>query len=122
MKKFFMSKKYYKIKSYIFLHLIILQLSLGGVLSKFASKHEFLSFEFCLFYGLMIVNLGIYAILWQQIIKRIPLTTAFCNKAVSIIWGMMWGVLLFQEIITWNMILGALIVTVGVVLVVKSDG
>ncbi len=110
------------IKNYVFLHIIIFLLSLGGILSKTASTRDFLSFEFLFFYGLMIFNLGLYAVLWQQMIKRIPLTTAFCNKAVSIIWGMLWGILFFHEIITWNMILGAVIVIIGVILVVRSDG
>lgn len=91
-------------------------------MSKFASKTDFLSFNFCLLYGLMIINLGVYAILWQQIIKKLPLTTAFCNKAVSVIWGIVWGIFIFSETISWNMILGAIIVLVGVILVVKSDG
>ncbi|MBE6737525.1 MAG: transporter [Ruminococcaceae bacterium] len=120
MKKLFSKLSAYKY--YFFLHLIIFQLSFGGVLSKFASKTAFLSIEFCLLYGLMLINLGVYAILWQQIIKKLPLTSAFCNKAVSIIWGMLWGVMIFAETISWNMIVGAIIVLVGVVLVVKSDG
>ncbi len=114
-------KKYSGILKYLFLHLVIFQLSIGGILSKHAAAQDFLSFDFCLYYGLMIVNLGVYAILWQQIIKKIPLTTAFCNKSVSIIWGMMWGAFLFHETITWNMIVGAVIVVAGVLLVVKSD-
>ena len=114
-------ERYGNILKYILLHIVILQSSFSGVLSKYASGYEFLSFHFLLFYGLMIVNLGVYAILWQQIIKKIPLTTAFCNKSVSIIWGMLFGAFLFQEVITWNMIVGAVIVVAGVILVVKSD-
>ena len=68
-----------------------------------------------------ILALGIYAIVWQQLLKHISLTTAFCNKAVTIIWGMLWGVLIFSETITWNMIVGAVIVIAGVVMVVKAD-
>lgn len=115
------NKKYNKVSSYVFLHAILFQLSLGGILSKFASQQKFLSFPFIALYGLMILNLGIYAILWQQVIKRMPLTTAFSNKAVSIIWGIIWGVLIFRETIKWNMILGAVIVMCGVILVVMSD-
>lgn len=110
-----------KVKDYIFLHVILLQISLCGLLSKFAASYDFLSFEFCLFYGLMIVNLGIYAILWQQVLKRISLTTAFCNKAVTIIWGMLWGFFIFHEQITVNMLIGAVIVLVGVCLVVTAN-
>ena len=86
-----------------------------------ASTQPFLSLRFCLCYGGMIAILGVYAIAWQQIIKHIPLTTAFCNKAVGIVWGIMWGALIFKEAIKWNMILGAVIVIAGVIIVVTAD-
>ena len=86
-----------------------------------ASQYDFLSFWFIFFYGLVILNLGVYAIVWQQIIKKLPLNTAYSNKAITIVWGILWGFLFFREQITWNMIVGALIVIVGVVLVVRAD-
>lgn len=110
-----------KFIDYVFLHIIIFQLSLGGIFSKTAASKEFLSFDFFFFYGLMILNLGVYAIMWQQVLKRIPLTTAFCNKAVGIFWGLLWGVFFFNEILTWNMIVGGIIVLFGVCLVVLSN-
>ena len=64
--------------------------------------------------------LGIYAIFWQQILKKFTLTTAFFNKAVIVIWGMIWGTLFFKEKITLNMIIGAIIVLIGISLVVKD--
>ena len=85
-----------------------------------ASQNEFLSLKFCLFYGMSIFILGIYAIFWQQILKKFDLTTAFFNKAITILWGMLWGVLFFKETITLNMIIGAVIVLIGVGLVVKD--
>ena len=72
-------------------------------------------------YGLVILNLGVYAIVWQQIIKYLPLNTAYANKAVTIAWGILWGALFFQETIKWNMIVGVLIVIVGVIVVVRAD-
>ena len=86
-----------------------------------ASTQPFLSLRFCLCYGGMIAILGVYAIAWQQIIKQMSLTTAFCNKAIEIVWGIMWGVLIFKEAIKWNMILGAVIVIAGVIIVVTAD-
>lgn len=53
-------------------------------------------------------------------IKKFSLTTAFFNKAVTIIWGMLWGSMFFKEAITWNMILGTIVVLIGVGLVVKD--
>ena len=109
-----------KINKYVYLHLLIFAFSFCGVFSKLAAANEFLSFKFCIFYGISIMILGTYAILWQQVLKHFSLTTAFFNKAVTIIWGMLWGILFFKEKITINMIIGTIIVLIGVGLVVKD--
>ena len=105
-----------KMKSILLLHIFIMIYSMTGVLSKMAAGESFLSFKFCLLYGLMIMLLGVYAIGWQQIIKNIPLTTAFANKAVTTIWGLIWGMLIFKESITLGKIAGVVLVAVGVIL------
>ncbi len=109
------------VKYYFLLHLLLLIYSFSGVCAKAASNYQFLTLEFCFFYGLIILNLMLYAVVWQQIIKHLPLTTAFCNKAVTIIWGILWGFLFFGETVSWNMFVGAVIVMTGVVIVVMSD-
>ena len=111
----------WKIKYYVILHIELLLFSLGGVCSKMAGKYEFLSKGFIIYYGLVILNLGVYAIVWQQIIKKLPLNTSYANKAITVVWGMVWGVIFFGEKITWNMIVGAIIVIIGVLTVVQSD-
>ena len=108
-------------KFYVLLHILLGIYSLSGVCSKLAGEQEFLSLGFCFYYGLIILNLFIYAVVWQQLLKHLNLTTAFCNKAVNIIWGLLWGFIIFKESISWNMILGAVIVIAGVIIVVKSD-
>ena len=107
--------------NYFTLHLLLFFYSLGGIFSKLAGKENFLSLRFCLFYGVIVMILGVYAVAWQQILKHFDLSTAFCNKAVTVIWGMVFGAIIFHEKITWNMIIGAVIVIVGVIMVVKSD-
>lgn len=109
------------IKHIIFLHILLAVYSLSGVCSKMAAGYSFLSLPFIFWYGLVILNLGIYAVVWQQIIKHLPLTTAYANKAVTIVWGILWGSLFFDEAIKWNMIVGAIIVIIGVIVVVTAD-
>lgn len=109
-----------KIKSYIVLHLILLFYSLCGVCSKTAASKEFLSFEFCLFYGLVLFILAVYAILWQQVLKSVPLNIAYANKAITLVWGMLWGAVVFNETISASNIIGALIVLAGVLLMVTG--
>ena len=105
-----------KVRMYVLLHALMLLFSLSPVCSKLAGRQPFLSLPFFFFYGLVIVILGIYALAWQQVIKRMPLTTAYANKAVTVVWGMVWGMLLFGESITPQKVLGAAVIVAGVVL------
>lgn len=75
------------IKTLIGLHGMLMVYSMSGICSKLAAGESFLSARFCIYYAVIIVLLGVYAIGWQQVIKRIPLTTAFANKAVTVVWG-----------------------------------
>lgn len=111
-----------KIKTLFLLHIMLMIYSMSGICSKMASKQEFLSAGFCFYYAMIIILLGFYAIGWQQIIKRLPLTMAFANKAVTIVWGIIWGVVFFDEAITAGKIIGAILVIIGVVIYAKSDG
>ena len=95
--------------------------SMSGIFSKHASSCEFLSFSFCLYYGCVILLLGIYAIGWQQIIKRIPLTLAFANKSVTVIWGLILGAIFYHEQITIGKVVGAMLIISGIVLYAFSS-
>ncbi|NLW48413.1 MAG: EamA family transporter [Firmicutes bacterium] len=103
-----------------FLQLSIIILSVAGVLSKKASTLDFLSVEFIAYYSLTIFIMSVYAILWQQIIKKFELSVAYANKGTIIIWTFIWAVLFFQETITLNNILGAVLVIAGIVMVFKD--
>lgn len=109
-----------KIKTFIFLHLVFLLYSAGTVLSKTASRQQIFSPVFIICYISVVLILIIYAVLWQQILKKLPLSVAFANKGALIIWGMVWGAIIFGETIKINMILGSVIVMVGIVLVVSN--
>ncbi len=74
-----------------------------------------------LYYLLALMALGLYAALWQQILKKMPLVTAYANKGIVIIYGMFWGKILFHEAITWNMILGSILIIFGMVIVAKEQ-
>lgn len=109
------------IKTIFLLHILLMIYSMSSICSKMAGKQPFLSLSFCLYYGGMILILFIYAIGWQQIIKRMDLTSAFANKSVTVIWGIIWGVLFFQEPVTLGKIIGAVLVICGVVLYSFAD-
>lgn len=111
-----------KIKTLFLLHLLLMVYSMSGICSKLAAGQKFLSFKFCFYYAIIIGLLGVYAIGWQQIIKRLPLTTAFANKAVTVVWGIIWGSVFFQEEITAGKVIGVALVIVGVALFALADG
>ncbi len=61
--------------------------------------------------------LFIYAVLWQQVLKRFSLSFAYANRVVIIPIGMFWGLIIFSEQITFSMLVGTVIILMGVVLV-----
>ena len=109
------------IKLYFSLHGILLLYSLGGIVSKTAASKPFLSVDFMVLYSIVILNLGLYAILWQKILKKMSLTAAFANKSIVIIWGVIWGKLVFDEVITITQIIGVIIILIGILIVVKNN-
>lgn len=65
--------------------------------------------------------LFVYAICWQQVIKTMSLTVAYSNRAVCVLWGILWGTLFFHEQITTKILIGAFIVMSGVVVVSTNE-
>ena len=110
-----------KVKYYIILHIVFAVYSFMGIASKLASGEPFLSFKFIMYYGMVILTLFLYALVWQQLLKKLPLVTAYANKAVTVIWGIIWGFVFFHEEITISKLLGALIIVIGVWFVVTAD-
>ena len=107
-----------KARTYALLYGCYLIYSLCLVAAKFAAEFPLLSVTALSLYGLSLFLLGVFAFVWQQVLKRMTLTAAYANRAVTIIYSMTWGALLFAEKITWNMIAGGVIIMIGVVLVV----
>lgn len=105
------------IKNIIILQVIILIYTLSTVTAKFASNEEFLSLKFILFYGLEIFILGVYAILWQQIIKKFEISVAYANRAMSLLWSIVWAIVFFGEQITLKNVIGVIIVIIGTIIV-----
>lgn len=103
------------------LHLLLMVYSVNSIFSKMAAGESFMSFKWCAYYAVVVLLLGVYALGWQQILKRMPLTSAYANKAVTTIWGLVWGVLFFDETVTIGKIIGIAMIMAGVVLSAFSD-
>lgn len=106
-----------KLKKLFVLQIVIVIYTLSGIMAKMAATHDFLSFGFLKWYFLEFLILGVYAILWQQILKKFDLSEAYTNKATAVIWSSIWAVLIFKENITINNIIGCAIIILGIVLV-----
>lgn len=111
------------IRSIVLLNLVIIVYSASGIFSKTAAEKPFFSLAFFFFYGMMLLLLAVYAFFWQQVIKRVSLSLAYANKALSVAWGIFFGAVFFKERPTPGKLIGAAIVVVGVVLysVVNED-
>jgi len=110
-----MSPKYL---AYLFvLQLFILLYSTTAIVAKLASREQFLSRDYVLFYLLMVAILAVYAIGWQQLIKHVDLSVTFANKGIGVFWTMLCANMILGETITWNNIVGGVLVFCGIIVI-----
>lgn len=100
----------------LLLHAGLLVFSLSGVCLKLAAQSAFLSGPNLLYYGLALALMGIYAVVWQLVLRRFPLSFAYANKGVGQLWILLWSVLIFQETVNLKTVIGVGIILVGVFL------
>jgi multidrug transporter EmrE-like cation transporter len=92
-------------------------LSLSWVFEKIASNYTFWT---PVFLGAMMLALGtlaVYALIWQQVLKRISLVTAYSNRGITYLWLLLLSVLVFKESITVFNIIGVLVIITGIYMV-----
>ena len=110
-------KKKTKLKEIFILQIVIAIYTLSTVFAKFASGQEFMSFKFILYYGLEMFILAMYAVMWQQLIKKFDISVAYANKAMGLLWSIVWAILIFNETITIKNVIGVVIVIIGTIIV-----
>lgn len=88
--------------------------------TKSASNYSFFSCKYILLIFAAFLMMAIYALLWQQIIKRMPVSEAYMYKGTVIIFTMCISALCFGESITINNILGTIIIVLGIALYARS--
>ena len=102
-----MNRKILLLQGAVFLY------SINSVCGKKASEYPLFSLPFFLWFGLQLLMLMIYALLWQQAIKSLELGTAYANKSVSLLWTLLFGMLLFGEEITLRKFLAVPLIIAG---------
>lgn len=109
-------------KNIILLQAVIIIYSVSSVMAKLASaNHEDIS-KFLIFFAIEFILLAVYAVCWQQMIKRFELTVAYANRAMSTLWSMVWAVFFFHDTITVKNICGVMLVIVGTLLINTDKG
>lgn len=106
------TKKRITMKDILILQLIIMIYTFSSICAKLASGQETI-LRLLLFTGLEFLCLAVYAILWQQAIKKFDLSVAYANRAMVLLWSMIWAVLVFHDTITLKNILGVALVIAG---------
>ena len=87
-----------------------------------SQRYETFSIGYFFWFGLAVVILGIYAVCWQLILERIPLTTAYLRRGFSYILLFVWSMLIFHETITPKQILGIIVISLGMIISVSDEG
>lgn len=104
----------------LILQAVVMVYTFAGIIGKFAAGQEAL--EFLLLYAVEIGVLGVYAILWQQMIRRFELSVAYANRSVALAWSLLWAVLIFGEELTVKKLAGAAFVIAGTVIINGGGG
>ena len=91
-----------------------------SIFTKMASRQEMLSWPYLLWMVGAVGVMGVYAILWQQVLKRVELSTAYMFKGTGMIFGLLIAWLILGEQITINNMIGAAIIIAGIALFAKS--
>lgn len=107
-------------KTYLALIGVNLVYACTSIFTKMASRQDILSWPYLLWIAGAIGVMGVYALLWQQIIARMPLSTAYMFKGTSLIFVLLFSILLFGEAITLSNVIGAVIIIIGIILFSKA--
>lgn len=106
-----------RIKNIIMLQGVVVIYTISSIMSKNASANSGEPFKFLFFLGMDFTFLGVYAILWQQMIKRFELSAAYANRSMALLWSMIWAYVFFGDDITLKNIIGVLLVAVGTIII-----
>lgn len=112
--KAFMKKKV-TFRELLVLQAVVVVYTFAGIIGKFAAGQEPL--KFLILYAAEIGVLGVYAILWQQMIRRFELSVAYANRSVALVWSLLWAVLIFGEALTVKKLAGVAFVIAGTAII-----
>ena len=95
--------------------------SFGGVMLKFASRYPLFSLPFMLLCAGSLFCVSVFALIWQQVLRRFDLMAAYAWRGTLFLWTFLWAVLFFGESVTTSNLLGVFAIVSGMILVVRSE-
>ena len=104
------------ISSVVLLLLAFLIYSCTGIFTKLASMQKMLSVEYLHYFAFVIAAMGIYAVLWQIILKRVALSQAFLFKSLTVLFSLFFAWSIFHEAITPKNMIGCCFIIAGIAL------
>lgn len=110
-----------KIKNIIQLQLVVIIYTISSVMSKIAAGYRQDIVRFVIFFALEFLILGLYAILWQQLIKKFDLSVAYANRSMALLWSILWAFIFFRDTITVKNIIGVIFVVIGTFIINLDD-
>lgn len=103
------------------LHINILTFSFTGIFSKLLAEQINSRGVFyqgnIIFISLIILSCAVYAIFWQQSLKKFDVNVAYSHRAVYNVWSLLWAILIFHEKISIGNIAGTALIILGIVII-----
>ena len=104
------------IASFALLIVAFLIYSTTGIFTKLSSGEVFLSQRYILYFAFVLASIGIYAVLWQIILNKVPLTQAYLFKSITVLFSLFFAYYIFSEVVTKYNIVGAAFIVAGIII------
>ena len=106
---------------YILAILAIVFESLSSSVLKFSKDYAFLSPMYLFWFAVAVGIMGLYAIAWQLLLERVPLTTAYLRKGLTYVLIFIWARVFFHEEISVKQMIGMAIIIAGMIISMSGD-
>lgn len=98
--------------------------SFAGVVVKWASMsweaNGLFNLNTIVLVGFYLGLYAVYAVLWQKVIAKADLSYTFLLRSSSIIWTMLFSIIIFKNIITPLNLVGILLIMGGIIMVTNN--
>lgn len=105
-------------KTVLYSVLLLLNLFYATIIiaTKWTSNFAYNSWSLIFAISLVFLLFFAYAVVWQQLLKKVSLSVAYMFKGSSIIFIMLASWLLFNESISLNNLLGCCLIIIGILI------